>query len=209
MTAGTLIIFAKAPELGRVKTRLIDSLGAQGALDAHCDLVGLTLRNLGSLAGVTSQLWTTQVTQDTQAWASQFELPHFTQTGKGLGERMHNAIAQTVVPDAKKRVILVGTDCPVIDAQYVLRAFAELLVSDVVIGPAVDGGYGLIGMSEPHLGLFTDIAWGSSRVLSQTCDAVRHAGLRVSLLPEIWDVDREEDWLRYLNFVERSTDRGQ
>jgi hypothetical protein len=192
-----LIIFAKSPELGRTKTRLIAALGEQGAMDAHCELVVATLHRISHIANVATQLWVTQDSRPAREWASEFGLPLSIQWGIDLGERMQNAIADSLA-GGLRRIVLVGTDCPSIDDIYVQQALTELGRSDVVIGPAVDGGYGLIGMNERQPALFADVEWGSDRVLQQTLDACEQAGLTSTLLPEIWDVDRPADWQRYL-----------
>jgi glycosyltransferase A (GT-A) superfamily protein (DUF2064 family) len=93
--------------------------------------------------------------------------------------------------------VLIGSDCPDIDADYVMAAFDALAAVDVVIGPAEDGGYGLIGLGRPAPELFEDMRWGDDQVLARTLERAERSGLSVVCLPEIYDVDRIEDWQRY------------
>jgi glycosyltransferase A (GT-A) superfamily protein (DUF2064 family) len=95
------------------------------------------------------------------------------------------------------KVCLVGTDCPPIDATYVDAAFDALSGRDLVLGPAEDGGYGLIAMRSIAPSLFKGISWGGPDVLAETLDAARGSDLDVALLGMIWDVDTPEDWHRY------------
>ena len=96
-----------------------------------------------------------------------------------------------------KSVVLIGTDCPAMTAEYIESAFAALKAgSDVVLGPATDGGYVLIGVREVVPGLFEGIQWGGDRVLTTTIDKIRSQNLKHRLLDMLWDVDRPEDLLR-------------
>ena len=98
--------------------------------------------------------------------------------------------------------IVIGTDCPSVDAVYVARGFAALHRSDLVLGPAEDGGYGLVGISRRSAGsldaVFEGVDWGTDEVLAQTLDRAERCGLSVCLLETIWDVDSAADWARFL-----------
>ena len=93
--------------------------------------------------------------------------------------------------------MLIGTDCPTIDVGYVKQAFLTLSHQEVVLGPAEDGGYVLIGMKQVEERFFTQIDWGTSKVCEQTCRRFVELGLDFGLLPLAWDVDNQEDYLRY------------
>jgi rSAM/selenodomain-associated transferase 2/rSAM/selenodomain-associated transferase 1 len=113
--------------------------------------------------------------------------------GEGdLGRRMHLAFAQAF-EQGMKRVVLVGTDCPKIRPAHLVKAFQALGRKDVVVGPALDGGYYLIGLRSPAPDLFHGIPWGTGEVLQRTLDAAAASNRRVSLLDPLEDVDRRED----------------
>ena len=201
-----LCIFARAPELGRVKTRLADGIGAAPALAAHEEQVEGCLSRLASLAALRSTLWIAGSLPLAQPWATRWHLATAAQTGVDLGMRMANAIAISL-RDADQALV-VGTDCPLLDADYVDAAIVALDAHDVVVGPAEDGGYVLIGMRRLHPELFADIAWGSSHVCPQTLARAGQLGLRVAQLPVLWDVDTLEDWQRYQALRSGFSDRA-
>ena len=117
----------------------------------------------------------------------------FHSQGQGdLGDRMHRAFREAMATGAE-RAVIVGTDCPEITADLVQRAFHLLDRNDVVLGPAADGGYYLIGMRRLVPELFSGITWGTERVRQQTLTAARRAGVSVGLLDLLSDVDRPED----------------
>jgi hypothetical protein len=192
-----LCIFARAPIPGRVKSRLALEIGAAAALEAHVQLVEDTLQRLARVDGVVNELWLDD-TDDVggRGWAERWGLPLQRQTGDDLGERMHRALLSCL--DAGCPGIVVGTDCPAIDAAYVQHAVVGLGRNDLVLGPAADGGYGLVALRRPLPEIFRGIDWGTSRVLAATLDAATAAGVVPLLLPEIWDVDTAGDWRRYL-----------
>lgn len=204
MNPPRLCIFTRAPVEGEVKRRLADRIGAAAALRAHETLVEDTLRRLGAVAGLVSELWLAGPDGPAvQRWVNAHGVVLRRQQGEDLGARMAHALSSAV---SRAAVIVVGTDCPDIDSRYVHQAVAGLRDADVVLGPAEDGGYGLIGVTadiRPRLGvLFRDVPWGSAQVLTVTLQRCHDAGLHVTLLPTIWDVDTELDWHRYL--AERS-----
>lgn len=195
MTA-RLCIFTRVPVLGRVKSRLAAELGQAAALRAHEMLVEDTLGRLAVVAGVRSELWVDERPNARVAdWCRKWQLPLRHQHGADLGERMYGALADCLVNEAWG--IVVGTDCPPIDAAYVRRALQALAVHDVVLGPAEDGGFGLVGLSKPAADLFHGVAWGGGEALRGTLANAVRLRLRVCLLPAIWDVDEVEDWRRW------------
>lgn len=207
MTGTTLCIFARAPVFGAVKTRLAAELGDQGALDAHRCLVLDTLERFGALEGLAAELWTDRPAHpEVRGWAAHYALPLQRQIGADLGERMHRALCACHARG--RRGLVVGTDCPTIGAPYLAAAVAALDAHDVVLGPAEDGGYGLIGVRRPVPELFRGIPWGSSEVLDVTRRKAAAAALSVHCLDVIWDVDSAPDWRRYLALRGSRASRG-
>lgn len=197
MSDCVLCIFARAPVPGRVKTRLADSIGPEAACRAHVDLVENTLSRLSAVPGLVTELWVDDAADPAAGgWARRWGLPLRAQGPGDLGARMHRALLSCLAEASSG--IVVGTDCPDIDAGCVHTAAGSLADHDLVVVPAVDGGYGLIGLRGPAPDLFRDIPWGSGQVLEATLDAAARAGLSVARLAEIHDVDTVEDWQRYL-----------
>lgn len=217
-SARRLCVFARAPQAGRVKTRLARTLGEAAALAAHEDLVANTLSQVCARSGARSgaesravnssasdyesELWITGCLEQplVQAWAARHSLTLRRQTGSDLGARMAAALRQCLHEGNVGLVI--GTDCPDIDLAYVTSGFAALTRTDLVIGPAEDGGYGLIGATRQAVdnldAIFSGIAWSTPRVLAQTLERAESEQISVSLLKTIWDVDTAADWARYL-----------
>jgi len=191
--ARRLLQFAREPVPGRVKTRLQPVLDAAGACELHSALLTHTARQLATVARCERELW---VAGD----PSHPVLVHAAalggaavrrQQGADLGERMQHALATALVGSA--RVVLVGSDCPGLDDAYVEAAFAALATADVVLGPALDGGYVLIGVRRVDALLFRDVDWSTSAVLAQTLARVDALGWRAALLEPRRDIDRPED----------------
>lgn len=190
-----LIIFGRYPTAGKAKTRLIPLLGPTGAALLHRQLVRITVetaRRLRTRRSITTELRFTGASQRDMAMLFGRDLIYREQGPGDLGQRLRVAVAETISSGVGK-VILVGTDCPMLDAERLDQAFSALDDHDVVIGPALDGGYYLIGVKSDHPELFSDIAWGGSEVLAQTLDACCRLGLRHILLPTLSDVDTPDD----------------
>lgn len=197
MTGAIVCIFARAAVLGAVKTRLAATLGAQAALDAHVRLVQDTLSRLTRVDGVSTELWLDHAQHPVgRQWGRRWQVPVRQQVGDDLGARMHHALLSGL--DRGCRTLVVGTDCPAIDGHYLRSAVMALEQHDVVLGPAEDGGYGLIGLRRSAPELFQNIPWGTGDVLDASLAAGARAGLSVCRLDEIWDVDTAADWCRYL-----------
>jgi rSAM/selenodomain-associated transferase 1 len=196
--ASALLIFVRAPELGRVKTRLAAELGAPLALAIH--------RYLGCrLADEVRRLQHHRVivhytgndgASSVAAWLGN-DLPLRPQVDGNLGERMAVAIGATLAEGAS-RVVIVGTDCPSLDSAAIEAAFRALGRADVVLGPATDGGYYLIGMSRLYPSLFENIPWSSPETLRVTVERARELELSVAMLEERRDVDTADDWRDWL-----------
>jgi hypothetical protein len=198
-----LCIFTRVPLLGAVKSRLAATIGVEGALAAHCALVEDTLDRLAVVTGMESVLWLDGAPDArVLGWQARWLLPLRRQCGAELGARMYHALSDCL--GAGLDGIVVGTDCPEIDAAYVARAAAALALHDLVLGPAADGGFGLVGISRPAPGLFDDVVWGGDQALAGTLANAARLRLRTCLLPQIWDVDDAADWERW----QRNSDRG-
>ena len=193
-----LLVFTKAPEPGVSKTRLIPVLGAAKAAAAH---ETLALRTLDAIAGLTEEgyevsLWSPVVHPTLDRWANRFGLPLYLQVVGDLGRKMQQGLA-SVLECGATQALLIGSDCPVMTTEYIRQASAALQTSDLVLGPAEDNGYVLIGCKRPHPELFANITWGSDKVLAQTLERAEQLMLSVTLLEMMWDVDRPEDWARF------------
>lgn len=193
-----LLIFARCPDVGACKTRLIPVFGAAGATGIHRRLLARTL------------------TAAAQACPPLMRRCRLAQTGISLSELQHLAAANCpqaeIVPQASgdlgtrlaaaigaafeeglERVVAIGTDCPDLTASLIDHAFRLLSPCDVVLGPTEDGGYYLIGLNAPRPDLFRDVDWGTERVLMQTMNHAYDRELTIGMLPELRDVDRPED----------------
>jgi rSAM/selenodomain-associated transferase 1 len=189
-----LILFAKAPVPGRVKTRLIPSMGASAAAALSRQLI---LHSLSVAVGARIDrvdLWCAPSARRPffQRCGRRFPVSLFNQAGGDLGSRMAHAFQVTL--RGASPVLLMGTDCPSLTPRD-LREGAEAMRSgcDAVVGPAEDGGYVLIGLRRYASELFTGISWGTGSVLHQTLDRIRKLGWRWHELSTQWDVDRPED----------------
>jgi rSAM/selenodomain-associated transferase 1 len=195
-----ILIFAKPPVAGQSKTRLIPLLGAQGAVEAGAELTTNLLKAIAPLAGSSPGfdlwLWGASAHPVLKTWAEQFNLRLSVQGEGGLGQRMRHCLT-TSLEGGAEQALLIGSDCPVMNTAYLRQASTALERTDLVLGPAQDGGYVLIGCKAMHDGLFEHIDWGTDRVLAQTVAKAQALELSVTLLETLWDVDRPEDWLRY------------
>lgn len=190
-----LIVFTRYPEAGSTKTRLIPAIGAVGAALLQ---QRLTMQTLGVVrdfqAHVPAEAQIQFAGRDTVAMQAMFgnDIDYAPQLGDGLGDRLVNAI-ETAFQHKTDRVIVIGADCPQLHAQMLAEANRQLDQHDVVLGPAEDGGYYLIGMKSPQPSLFQDIPWGTSEVLTRTLEKIDSLRLRRTLLPPLSDVDYPED----------------
>jgi rSAM/selenodomain-associated transferase 1 len=121
------------------------------------------------------------------------------QQGIDLGEKMANAI--TEILKRGRKAVIIGSDIPDLDRSIIATAFAMLDHNDIVLGPAKDGGYYLIGMRAPHRRLFKDIPWSTAEVLSRTVEIIKASGLTCWLLSELSDLDTIEDYKKYKTLI--------
>lgn len=192
-----LLIFVKEPVPGRVKTRLAAEIGADAACQVYRRCVERTLERLSMLRNeITLCIEPADATGRIQAWLG-LAWPVLPQCGVTLGERMAQAIDRAF-KEGVRRVAVIGTDSPWIDHPLIEEAFAAMERADLVVGPARDGGYYLVGLARPTPGLFQGVPWSTSQVLDQTLGKARALGLSVSLLPEGYDVDRLTDLRQWM-----------
>ena len=197
-----ILIFAKAPVPGRVKTRLIPSLGAEGAADLHGTLLEKTITQVVASGLAPVILWCAP-SADHPAFlrlASECGITLETQMGRGLGDRMLWGADKDL--EEAESVLLLGTDCPVISPAHLRQALRWLDSGrDAVIGPAEDGGYVLLGLKRTDHLLFGGMEWGTDRVLQGTKDRLSDLGWHWRELETLWDLDRPKDLKRYLEMV--------
>ena len=197
-----IIIMAKAPIAGRVKTRLAPLLGDDGALALHRQLIESTLFRARDAALGAVTLWV----------EGDITLPEITtcalrqrvglqaQQGADLGARMQAAFAHTFAqafanaPASDRRCLLIGSDCPALTSLTLRAASTALEHHDAVLVPALDGGYVLIGLTRPQPVLFDGIAWGTDRVLAATRARMTDAGLSCVELDPLPDLDTPDDY---------------
>lgn len=193
-----LLVFARAPRRGRVKTRLIPELGEDAALDVHQRLLERTLLQAAAFPG-RATLMLDEHDDDLAARARGIGLDVGLQQGGGLGERMNTALREGLQEAA--RVLLVGSDCPVLDQTYLALAADGLNNARVVLGASEDGGYVLIGGSDGAVwrdGRFQGVRLGTDYAMADTLVALNDAA-PVSVLPPLWDVDLPGDVTRARN----------
>jgi rSAM/selenodomain-associated transferase 1 len=193
--ASHLLIFAREPVLGRVKTRLAAGIGAEAALVVYRELLALTAAAVAE-AQIPATVWLAEApagadpTQPRPEWPG---LPWRVQpAADSLGARMSQAFAEAFGVGAG-RVVIIGTDCPGLSAELLCQAFDQLLGHDLVVGPADDGGYYLLGMNKLHSQLFDNKDWSTATVLPDTLADAARLGLRVAQLPTLHDVDSAQD----------------
>lgn len=194
-----LILFTRYPQAGLTKTRLIPALGAQGAADFQRRMTERLVEEVRRLGN--SRPFDFVIRYDggdpalMRRWLGD-TLTFLPQQGENLGVRMRRAFADSFEA-GHQRVVIVGADCPALSAAVMAQALDGLDQADVVLGPARDGGYYLVGLGAPLPELFSRIDWGTGAVLSQTLRNAARLRASVTMLEELADVDRPED-LHYL-----------
>jgi uncharacterized protein len=190
-----VVVFARYPEPGFAKTRLIPVLGREGAAELHRKMTERTLSRVRSLARIRGvSLEVRYVGGDRtkmMGWLGS-DLTFRRQRGANLGSRMAGAFRQAF-KDGAKRVVIIGTDCPAITTRLLKDALDSLYRHELVVGPAVDGGYYLIGLRRVIPDLFQAVKWGTNEVLAETMRRAAKFGVTAAVLPTEGDVDCPED----------------
>ena len=191
-----VIVFARAPEPGRAKTRLVPLLGAGGAAALQSLLIERTLATALAASIGQVELWCEPSAQHPLLceFMQRHGIEGVTQCDGDLGERMQHAAMSALA--TASRILLIGTDCPALTAAALRAAAAALEAHDAVLIPAEDGGYVLLGLNWWDTRLFTNIAWGGDQVLTATRERLATLNWRWHELPTLWDVDRPEDFAR-------------
>ena len=199
-----LLIFAKVPRPGKVKTRLTPFLSPAEAAHLYTAFLRDTLRQARSLeADVRLYLAPPLPTEGLDALPANVDLHE--QEGEGLGERMQRAFRETL-ENGSQRVVLMGSDHPTLPASYLREAFRSLQDPEsICVGPTEDGGFYLLGMSSLYPQLFTEMTYSHSGVLSDTLARAGGTDAELTVLPQWYDVDRPSDLRRMLADLETST----
>ena len=199
-----LIQFAKWPRIGMVKTRLAATLGDAHALEVHVSLMDAVFTNLISYQSAEVELWLNEFHPldeislgAVKGKLEQHHIAYRLQCEGSLGEKMANAIQRSLT--GYEKVIIVGSDCPTVDAEYLAAASCMLEAHDIVLGPAEDGGYVLVGASRFDPAVFAGVAWGQGSVLKQTLANAKRLAFSCGLLETTWDVDELSDYQRWLS----------
>lgn len=193
MGKALLIIFVKNPILGKVKTRLAASIGDERALEAYIKLLNHTKAITSSLT-IDKRVYYTWDIDENDLWSDGGYEKHL-QSGEELGDRMMNAF-QEAFDDGYSSVAIIGSDCYDLDTATIEEAFTALENNDVVIGPATDGGYYLLGMTQLYPQLFQNKKWSTESVFIDTIEDVIDLNILHKNLPTLSDVDNIKDLVR-------------
>ncbi|WOJ95654.1 TIGR04282 family arsenosugar biosynthesis glycosyltransferase [Congregibacter brevis] len=189
--------FARYPEPGKVKTRLQTQLSAEESCAVHESLLLRTARTLVQAELGDQELWLDRAGEHStlsSALGMGMAGPYL-QRGGDLGERMYASLHEGL--GRAEAVVLVGSDCPVLSRDYLLAAFQSLERADVVLGPAEDGGFVLIGCTSVHEDMFAGVSWGGDEVLETTRANFERLGLADAYLATLYDVDSPDDLRRW------------
>ncbi|MGK7389828.1 MAG: TIGR04282 family arsenosugar biosynthesis glycosyltransferase [Candidatus Cyclobacteriaceae bacterium M2_1C_046] len=185
-----LIVFAKNPEMGRVKTRLAKDIGEEKALAVYFKLLNHT-RNVALETDADVAIFYDQYVDTEDEWDNQL-FQKYKQAGNDLGERMYNSLAKGKEKGYHK-ICLIGADIWGLNADIIDKAFEKLAYHDWVFGPAKDGGYYLVGCREPQKEVFDLEKWSHPLVLNETLKICNDLKLSVGLVDELNDIDTIED----------------
>lgn len=187
-----IVIFAKAPEAGLCKTRLIPALGEQGAARLARRLLEYTLSQaVGANVGPVELCMSHPASEAWRGVAIPHGVRRSAQVGGDLGDRMLAATRRVIVEGDS--IVLIGTDCPALDATLLRNIALALRCADAVLAPTADGGYAALGLNRVHPDLFTDIAWSTNRVVDQTLCRLVRLKWTVRRLSTVHDIDRPSD----------------
>ena len=192
-----LIIFIRNPVPGKVKSRIAETMGIVNAFTIYHELLKVTHDTCLRMHDCSKLLYYSEEILTDDGWDNQIFEKRL-QQGFDLGEKMMNAITENLKKYGS--VVLIGSDCPYITMAILREAFDILENNDLVIGPAEDGGYYLIGAKASYPELFKNIDWGSNSVFNQTIE--KALNLKVGLLEKLSDIDTETDYKRWKTVFE-------
>jgi rSAM/selenodomain-associated transferase 1 len=200
-----ILVFARAPVPGKAKTRLAAAIGARQAAVLQQRMTQQVLSTACRASNGPVALWCTPSTRHPffRACREQFGLTLHRQHGGDLGARLiaaHNRAFRRYA-----RVLVIGTDCPILDLHTLRAAAADLDRNDAVLVPAEDGGYVLLGLARPCAEAFVDIDWSGPQVSAQTLERFRAAGVTCRVRNALWDVDRPQDLVRLARLMPHLT----
>ncbi|MDO5978141.1 TIGR04282 family arsenosugar biosynthesis glycosyltransferase [Flavivirga spongiicola] len=187
MSKELIIVFVKNIKLGKVKTRLAKTIGNQGAFEVYSELVKITELATENML-TDKRIYFSDVVIDGK-WKNDYKT---IQEGKNLGERMKNAFKKGF-EDGYERIVLIGSDLPDISSKHIENGLKNLNSSAVVFGPAIDGGYYLIGMTKMYHSIFNDKPWSESHLLEVTLKELNQEKIPYTLLEALNDIDTFED----------------
>ena len=192
-----LIVYARVPELGKVKTRLAAQMGDVAALAAYRSMLLNVLDRMSRLDDIDKELCVTgaDTAGECSRLASEFGFSLAVQGQGDLGQRMHATFRQAL--SSHSRVLLVGSDCPLLDESRIRWALTALEQHDAVFVPVEDGGYSLVGLRRLIPELFAGIAWSTDSVMQESRSKLRDLGASWLESEVLWDVDEPEDWERW------------
>lgn len=189
-----LLIFIRNPRLGQVKTRLATTIGQAAALAVYQQLLEHT-RMVTRPLSCRKIVYYSEAIDEQDEWDNAYQKK--VQNGKDLGERMQRAFA-SAFDEGYHKAVIIGSDAYDLKTTHLEKAFSLLNEHDVVLGPATDGGYYLLGMKKLHVALFSGKNWGTPTVLAATLQDLR--ALRVAMLEPLNDLDTYEDLLQATAF---------
>ena len=197
-----LLVFARLPELGKVKTRLATTLGDERTLEVYETMVRELLQSIGESTPETEIeiVWAPTSGANGESLRRAFgDRMLAMQTGTTLGDRLAMAFSERFFFHRTMKIIAIGVDDPHLPRAIIDHAFALLDSCDYVIGPATDGGYYLIGCRAAAYdsSIFADVAWGTEKVFATTVQKIRDLGSCVATLPQRSDIDTAEDLAKY------------
>lgn len=196
-----LVVFARQPDPQNTKTRLSPPLSREDAVRLYACFLADTLAAARQIRGVTRIIAYDPAAAEAYFAALAPDFQRMPQIGANLGDRMHQALA-ALFAQGYRRVVLIGSDLPHLPPQTFRLGFESLRQgAEVVLGPSADGGYYLIGLTRPQPRLF-DLPMSTSDVLRQTLERVERLGLRLTLLPEVFDIDTAADLARLRTLLE-------
>lgn len=187
-----LIVFLRLPEKGKVKTRLAATLGEEAALEIYKQLVSITLDIVTRSQIPTYLFYSGGLPAESEREA---RFSYQMQLDGDLGSKMLDALS--FVLTLHKKALIIGSDCPDLTPEILHAGCKSLDEKNIVLGPANDGGYYLLGCTEQFPALFADIIWSTPSVLDQTIEKIKDANLSWYLLEKLNDIDTAEDWIRY------------